>query len=65
MSRNLLQDFDGDPRRQPPTCDRCGVENLEWVDIGMGRWRLYESDSNNPHTCKRVNPAEADEFETL
>lgn len=49
----------------PPTCNRCGAEDLEWVDIGgrPARWKLYEG--RKPHVCRQTNPAEADEFEDL
>lgn len=38
-----------DEPREAPTCRRCGVEELEWIDVGMGRWRLYEG--QKPHVC--------------
>ena len=44
---------DADERPEPSenaTCKRCGKEDLEWVDIGCGRWRLY--DGMKPHVCE-------------
>lgn len=51
---------DTDEPREPPTCKRCGATDLEWVDIGMGRWRLYEG--MKLHVCKQIS---ADEFPDL
>lgn len=50
---------------QEATCNRCGAEGLEWVDIGghKARWRLYAG--SRPHVCKQVNPATADDFEAI
>lgn len=44
------------------TCRRCGVEGLEWVDVGGAnkRWRLYDGD--RLHTCPS---ATADDFEVI
>lgn len=51
-----LDDEDPEPR-DPPTCDRCGTRDLEWVDIGGGRWRLYKG--LKPHVCPRLNALDA------
>lgn len=44
--------------REPPTCNRCGTGDLEWVDIGGGRWRLYEG--QRLHKCAK--PSAKDVF---
>lgn len=43
-----------------PTCKFCGAPELEWVDIGMGRWRLYEG--QRMHKCPDTT---MDDFEDL
>lgn len=43
---------DGDRPPGPVTCNRCGEEDLEWIDIGSGKWRLYPIDDKKPHVCK-------------
>ncbi len=52
---------EGDENYQGPPitkkCDRCGATDLEWVDVGGGRWRLYEG--LKLHKCKRPSIAEA------
>ncbi len=48
--------------REAPTCKHCGMEDLEWVDIGMGRWRLYEG--QKLHDCLK-RPASLADFEDL
>lgn len=55
--RPMLDDYDdvdeehtsgGLPAKEV-TCNRCGATGLEWIDIGMRRWRLY--DGMKLHVC--------------
>ena len=55
-------DRDDDEPRDPPKCKFCGAEDLEWVDIGMNRWRLY--DGKTMHNC-RNKAASIDDFEEV
>lgn len=43
--------------REPPTCKFCGTPDLEWVDIGGGRWRLYEG--RKLHKCPKPSALDA------
>lgn len=40
-----------------PTCKFCGKPALEWVDVGGGRWRLYEG--MKLHVCPKPSAKEA------
>ena len=43
------------------TCNRCGAEDLDWVDTGT-RWRLLNPNGTF-HVCNTA--ASADEFEDI
>ena len=57
--------YEDDEPHEPPTCNRCGTPDLEWVDTGgrPARWRLYEG--QRLHVCKQISQATADDFEAL
>lgn len=62
MKPDFFDDYgDGDYGHAPTeevVCNRCGRGGLEWVDIGVGRWRLYEGDKL--HVCKSQQPDASD-----
>lgn len=60
MKPDFFDDPEADERNDEDgaTCTRCGKSGLEWVDIGIGRWRLYEG--KKLHVCESQKPDASD-----
>lgn len=61
-SLNDDHDDDGSPRSSRPRCKFCGSTSVAWVHTGV-RWRLFDEDFKNPHSCPlRATPADFDDL---